>query len=177
MAKFPKFEMGHIGVNVTDIDGMTEFYRRVLGFTVTDGGKLRDMRLAFLSRDPGHHHQIVFVTGRPPGTATTINQISFKVASLDDLRTYHEALLAADVEGIDPVDHGNAWSIYFLDPEGNRLEVFMDTPWYVKQPKRETLDFALSDEEINQATIARFGDDETFRPVEDWRDEVRKVIA
>jgi catechol 2,3-dioxygenase len=36
--------------------------------------------------------------------------------------------------------HGNAMSIYFRDPEGNRLEVFMDTPWYCEQPLREPID-------------------------------------
>ena len=97
--------------------------------------------------------------------------------SLGDLRAYYEAFVAEGIEGIDPVDHGNAWSVYFHDPEGNRLEVFMDTPWYVKQPKRETLDFSLSDEGVHETTIARFGEDETFRPVEDWRDDVKKQIA
>ena len=177
MTDLPKIEMGHIGVYVTDIDKMTDFYRRVLGFTVTDGGPLRDGQMAFLSRNSGHHHQVVFVTGRPPESYSTINQISFEVGSLGDLRAYYEAFVAEGIEGIDPVDHGNAWSVYFHDPEGNRLEVFMDTPWYVKQPKRETLDFSLSDEGVHETTIARFGEDETFRPVEDWRDDVKKQIA
>ncbi len=89
-----------------------------------------------------------------------MNQFSFKVGSLADLRTYYEAFVVDGIEGIDPVDHGNAWSVYFRDPEGNQLEVFTDTPWSVKQPRREVLDFSLSDEEIHEATLARFGDDE-----------------
>ena len=177
MTDIPKFEMGHIGVHVTDIDKMTAFYRRVLGFTVTDGGKLHGGRMAFLSRDTAHHHQVVLVTGRPRDSHTTINQISFKNGSLADLRTYYQAFVAEGIDGIDPVDHGNAWSVYFPDPEGNRLEVFMDTPWYVKQPQREVLDLSLSDEEIHETTLARFGDDETFRPVEDWRADVMKRIT
>ena len=135
MTDAPRFEMGHIGLYVTDLDRMTDFYRRVLGFKITDGGPFGEMRMAFLSRNAGHHHQIVFLTGRPEESYNTINQISFKVSSLDDLRVYHDALLAEGVDGFDPTDHGNAWSIYFRDPEGNRLEVFMDTPWYVQQPR------------------------------------------
>ncbi len=75
------------------------------------------------------------------------------------------------------MSHGNSWSVYFKDPEGNRLEVFMDTPWYVQQPQREVLDFSLSDEEIHETTVARYGDNETFRPVEDWRQDHTKEIA
>ena len=99
------------------------------------------------------------------------------MSSLDDLRVYHDALLAEGVDGFDPTDHGNAWSIYFRDPEGNRLEVFMDTPWYVQQPQREVLDFSLSDEEIHQTTRARFGAEESFRPVEEWRAEIAPTIT
>ena len=40
------------------------------------------------------------------------------------------------------MDHGNAWSLYFRDPEGNRLEVFCDTQWYVEQPCLEDLDLS-----------------------------------
>ena len=177
MTDAPRFEMGHIGVYVTDLDRMTDFYSRVLGFKVTDGGPFGEMRMAFLSRDAGHHHQIVFLTGRPEESYNMINQISFKVSSLDDLRVYHDALLAEGVDEFDPTDHGNAWSIYFRDPEGNRLEVFMDTPWYVQQPQREVLDFSLSDEEIHETTRARFGAEESFRPVEEWRAEIAPTIT
>src|SRR6185437_9725306 len=44
--------------------------------------------------------------------------------------------------------HGHAWSIYFRDPEGNRIEVYCDTPWYVHQPIREEMDFDLPEAEI-----------------------------
>jgi catechol 2,3-dioxygenase len=53
--------------------------------------------------------------------------------------------------------HGNAISIYFRDPEGNRLEVFWDTPWHCEQPLREPIDLDQSDEAVqSQAeTLAR----------------------
>ncbi len=63
MTEFPKFEIGHISVFVTDIDKMAEFYRRVLGFRVTDGGPRHDDRMSIPSRISGHHHQVVLVTG------------------------------------------------------------------------------------------------------------------
>jgi len=111
----------------------------------------------------------VLVPGRPEGCFNVVNQISLKVETIADLRRYYEHLVRHAVDDIDPVDHGNAWSIYFRDPEGNRLEVFMDTPYYVVQPQREVLDFALDDGGIDRVTRERFGDDPSFCEVAHWR--------
>ena len=61
--------------------------------------------------------------------------------------------------------------MYFLDPEGNRLEFFCDTPWYVEQPHRVALDFSLSDEELLERFIPAF---KKFNPAFE-RDWVKKV--
>ena len=58
--------IGHVGLLVRDLDGMTKFYTEVLGFVLTDKGE----RIRFLSRDPAQHHQVVFAPGRP-GASTT----------------------------------------------------------------------------------------------------------
>ena len=74
-------------------------------------------------------------------------------------------------------DHGNAWSVYFWDFEGNRLEGFMDTPWYINQPHRYELDLSLSDEEIYRRSEEHAKSDPTFRPIEDWRAAISKELA
>ena len=43
--------LGHVGISVTDMDKMLDFYTRVLGLTVTDGGG-PGARGVFLSADP-----------------------------------------------------------------------------------------------------------------------------
>ena len=53
-----------------------------------------------------------------------------------------------------PMDHGNAWSLYFRDPEGNRLEVFCDTQWYIEQPCLEDLDLSLPADQIRAKSDA-----------------------
>jgi catechol 2,3-dioxygenase-like lactoylglutathione lyase family enzyme len=178
MPALPKMELSHIGIYVTDMAKMREFYTKLLGFTVMDAGEVRaGMSLTFLSKDPKDHHQIVLVSGRAPGSPSTINQITFRVASLKEVRSMYELLRANDIEGIDPVDHGNAWSVYFMDPEGNRLEAFCDTPWYVEQPRRERLDFSLSDQEIEQKTYASIANHPSTRPFEQWREEQRRALG
>jgi catechol 2,3-dioxygenase len=178
MSELPKMEMSHIGVFVTDMAKMREFYTRMLGFKVMDSGEVRPaMHLTFLSKDPKDHHQIVLVSGRLPGTPSTINQITFRVASLKEVRAMYEIAVSEKVDGIDPVDHGNAWSVYFLDPEGNRIEIFCDTPWYVQQPRREALDFSLSDEQIEERTYASIAAHPSTRPFAEWRKEKRKEMG
>ena len=44
--------MSHIGLYVHDVPKMEDFYTRVLGFTVTDRGKVRGADIVFTSWDP-----------------------------------------------------------------------------------------------------------------------------
>ena len=149
----PELAFSHVGLFVHDLDRMEDFYRRVLGFTVTDRGELPApggrVGLVFLSRDPREHHQLVLATGRPPALDfNVVNQISFRVPDLAALRHFHAALLDERVRAMAPVTHGNAISLYFHDPEGTRIELFFDTPWYCEQPVREPVDLSLPDEHI-----------------------------
>ncbi|MEI6724004.1 MAG: VOC family protein, partial [Betaproteobacteria bacterium] len=84
----------HMGIYVRDVARMEDFYKRVMGFTVTDRGNLDTPRgpvyLVFLSRDPEEHHQVVLASGRPDGEVYNIvNQMSFRVPDLAWLRTLH----------------------------------------------------------------------------------------
>src|SRR5262245_25452753 len=51
MPELPKWELSHVGIFVTDMDRMREFYTQLLGFKVMDAGELRQgVRLTFLSK-------------------------------------------------------------------------------------------------------------------------------
>jgi catechol-2,3-dioxygenase len=142
-------QFSHIGLYVSDLPKMAAFYKRALRFTQTDAGDLGSTQLVFLSRDPSEHHQIVLATGKPADMPfNVVNQISFRVPDLATLRRFHERLLEHGASDMHPVTHGNAVSLYCRDPEGNRLELFMDTPWYCDQPLRQPIDFAESDQAI-----------------------------
>jgi catechol 2,3-dioxygenase len=140
----------HLGIFATDVNRLADFYKNVLLFFQTDSGKLGTADLIFLSRDPREHHQLVLVSGRPKDLAfSLINQISFRVPDLAGLRTFYQRLeKIEEVSDLQAVTHGNAISIYFRDPEKNRVEIFMDTPWYCEQPLRETVDLGQSEENI-----------------------------
>ena len=170
MTNMPQMTFGHIGLNVTEMDPMVTFYTKIMGFRVTDRGHgSRGGELAFLSRDPEEHHQIVLAEGRPPNNVSTVNQMSFRVERFSEVRAMYDRLIAAGIEGIAPIDHGAALSVYFPDPEGNRVEVYWATPWYIRQPHARPIDFTRSDEEIVGACEAKCWADPTFQPMEDWK--------
>ena len=169
----------HMGFYVRDLDRMARYYQTVLGFTETDQGDLGAVRLIFLSRDPAEHHQVVLATGRPEGLSfSVINQISFRVADLGVLR-HVQGLAQADPGTTELVSatHGNAVSIYFRDPEGNRIEVFWDTPWYCEQPLREPIDLSQSDEAVLAQAEALARSRPRFQPRAQWQAEMARRMG
>jgi catechol 2,3-dioxygenase-like lactoylglutathione lyase family enzyme len=171
MTAIPAVSFSHVGIYVRDMETMLGFYTRLLGMRVTDRGELRlpgQPQIVFLSRDPREHHQIALVSGRGEGSST-INQLSFDVASLADLRRLHTALAQ---EGRGPsfaLNHGISWSVYTYDPEGNMLELYVHSPWYVPQPITDPLDLSQSDDEIRRSTEAAYRDRPGFQPMAEWQ--------
>lgn len=177
MAQLPPIAFSHVGVYVFDMTKMVDFYQRMLGLVLTDRGDIPGGEIAFLSRATSDHHQLALVSGRQ-AAETTVNQLAFRLNSLADLRAMSERIEADPEAGEQRVvSHGNAWSTYFADPEGNRIEFFVDSPFYVEQPKGEPFDLSRSDDEIVEWTKRAFGDDPTFRPVEEWRAEFAQRLS
>ena len=179
MARLPDAQLAHFGFHVRDLDAMIAFYQKALGLVVTDmGDYYMGGKIVFMSRDPAEHHQIVLASGRvDDGSMKLINQISFKVANLEDLQTYYRWLVPLNVNEMNPRNHGNAWSIYFRDPEGNRIEIYTPSPWYVSQPFGDPLDLTQSAETIRQITETRVKADPSAVPVEEWAANLKARIA
>jgi len=172
-------QLTHMGINVYDVDAMEAFYCSVLGLVVTDRGVGTTFKaqLVFLSSNPSSHHQLVLASGRDPGSpATSINQISFKVEDLDQLREMYRRVRDHGVANLRPLNHGNAWSMYFSDPEGNNVEVYCDSPWYISQPHGDLFDPEAPTEQIVAETEAVCRQDPAFMPVEQWREKVRAQL-
>ena len=178
----PGLTFSHVGLFVTDIAKMERFYTRVLEFTVTDRGQLTGasgpMDLVFLSRDPDEHHQIVLITGRPREIGfNLINQISLKADSLPTLKEMHRRVQAEGMLEVTPVTHGNSLSVYVRDPEGNRLELYMDLPWYVSQPLRVPVDLTPPDDVIMASAEAHARSLPGFKPRSEWRAEMARRMG
>jgi|HubBroStandDraft_5_1064220.scaffolds.fasta_scaffold50621_2 catechol-2,3-dioxygenase len=141
-------ELGHVGLFVTDMEVMRSFYEDVMGLTVSDVNPVTGA--AFLSSRPEHeHHELVLAPGRDPeAAAQLLQQLSWRVDGISSLQRIHQRLLASGAEIVGVVTHGNAIGIYFLDPERNTTEVYVQTGLPVPQPFREPISLEGTAEDI-----------------------------
>jgi catechol 2,3-dioxygenase-like lactoylglutathione lyase family enzyme len=140
--------LGHVGLYCHDLKRMREFYSGVLGLAIADEDPGRGV--CFLSATPEtEHHELVLVQAKEPAQKTrNVQQVSFKVKSLDGVRRFYRRLKNDGMKIERTVTHGNACSVYFLDPEDNRVELYFTTPYQVRQPMGEHIDFDRSDAEL-----------------------------
>ena len=141
-------ELGHVGLYCTDVQKSQDFYTRILGLTVTDAHP--EGHIIFLSAQPeSEHHELALCPGRdaPPG-AKVVQQVSFIVNDLSDLKQFHARLKEEGVRIRSVVNHGISLAIYFYDPDENVVEVYAKTPYKISQPFSEDVDLDLDDEQL-----------------------------
>jgi catechol 2,3-dioxygenase len=121
-------EIGHLVLNVTDVERSTRFYRDLVGFQVS---RYRpDGTGAFLTCGVVHHNLALFKA--PPGSQPRekgqigLNHFAFKVESYTALQEAHKRLVDAGTPIDHITDHGMTRSVYFLDPDGIMMELFAD---------------------------------------------------
>ena len=139
--------LGHLGFYVKDVERSVAFYRDILGLQVSDRSPRGSVFMTAQDR-LAEHHELLIAPGRQDGTANTIQQISFRCASLTDVKDFYRLFLERKVPIQRIVTHGNTVSIYFEDPDGNSVEVYWPTRIDVPQPFGKPIDLTKSDEEI-----------------------------
>ncbi len=146
--------LGHVGIYVNDLMKQRDFYSRVIGLEIADED-LEERGMVFLSAHPEEeHHEFVIMKGRTgPSDAQVIQQLSFKVDTLEELQDFHRVFKDEGVEIQRTVSHGNAFGMYATDPEGNTIEVYYKTGFPVPQPHGDPVDLEASSEELME--IAR----------------------
>ena len=90
----------------------------------------------------------------PIGTKM-VQQMSFKVDTLAELREFHTVFVNEGVEIQRTVSHGNAFGMYANDPEGNTIEVYYKTGFDVPQPHGDLVDLTDSEEELQSNPLSR----------------------
>ena len=173
----------HCGFKVHDMDMMIEFYDTVLGYAVTGRGTMPAIgaepvrEYAYLSRDPNEHHQVILVSGRDMDAPTSVNQLSLRILTLDELRRMEHDLEAHPKIGkLRNTCHGNSFSIYFPDPEGNIVELAVESVWYVPAPHGAPLDLSWSDEKLLGWAEAHCHATPGFMMRADWKDQARAQL-
>ncbi|CRG86431.1 hypothetical protein PISL3812_03437 [Talaromyces islandicus] len=104
---------------------MVDFYKKFLGATASFENEL----LSFLSYDDEHHR--IAIAGIPgtssqkPGTAG-LDHTAFAFDTLDDLLLAYQQRKDLDILPVWCVNHGPTTSIYYADPDGNKIETQVD---------------------------------------------------
>lgn len=167
-------ELAHLGIFVWDLAAMERFYSEVFGLVVTDRGVGAVFRndLVFMTGNADQHHQLVLASGRQPDAPSTVMQISFKVKTLAELRALRDGAITAGASDVLGLNHGNAWSVYFNDPEGNRIEIYLDTPFHTPQPCGHPLRIEASESDLLEETRVLVAGLTGSKPRQDYVNEM-----
>ena len=140
--------LGHLGVFCDDLENMRDFYSQFMGLTITDEDL--DRGICFMSADPkSEHHELALARSRDGGQSTKdVQQISFIVKGMDDLQSFYQKIKERGLRIDRTVTHGISCSIYFYDPEDNRIELYYKTGYDVKQPFGAEINLEDSPEKI-----------------------------
>jgi catechol-2,3-dioxygenase len=138
--------LGHVGLYVRDIERSKAFYRDMLGLKISDENPKTGSTFMTAKNRLEEHHELLLVPGREDGKV--VQQISFRCASLADVKEFYRKFLEHNVPIIRTVSHGNAVGLYFKDPDDNQVEVYWQTGVDWPQPFGKPVDLTASDEEI-----------------------------
>ena len=180
MSSIPPLSISHTGFHVFNMKKMVRIFTSVYGFHVVDHGPHENLEeIIFLSTDHRDHHQLVLYSGRTKDDEKIhYNHVSFRADALERLHNIRRKLEKyPGVTRIGAINHGNAWSLYCFDPEGNRTEIFVDTDWHVAQPFGVPLDLALSDDAIRQLTEKMLESCPTAMPFDEWRKKQAEIYG
>ena len=132
--------LGHVVWRVTDRERAERFYGGVLGLSLCARFDEGGLKMAFFTL--GNHHDFAVMEvpgegGRRSETAVGLHHVAFKIGTtMDELR---EAKAKLDDAGVatTPVDHEVTKSLYFEDPDGNGIEVYIDaSDVWRREPQR-----------------------------------------
>ena len=124
MASAP-LRVGHVVFNVSDVARSEKFYTEMVGLQVA----ARRDNAAFLTCGTQHHDIALFqAPGAPaPSEAPVVglNHVALQLPDRAALRARYDLLRERGV-AVRTTEHNVTLSIYFHDPDGNRIELFCD---------------------------------------------------
>ncbi len=119
--------VGHLVLNVSDVEASTKFYTEVVGFEISKTSPIG----TFLTCGKIHHDLALFQAPEGAAPVSTgqigLNHFAIQVEDLDALKEVYGRLNRNDATVDHLTDHGMTKSVYFFDPDGIRVEFFCNT--------------------------------------------------
>ena len=146
--------IGHVVIKVRDLERSRRFYTEVLGLELMK--ELPEVKMIFLASNRRDHHELALAEiGQPPGVPGPndigLSHFAFCLKNIHNLRAAYRELKEHDVQISFTVSHGVTRSVYFLDPDGYQLGLYVDnSPEEIAKMSDpyfglEKLDFALEE--------------------------------
>ena len=150
-------KLGHVVLNVQDLERSTRFYTEVLGFRVSDvyDESMTAGGMVFLRCASDHHSLALVGTGRAPSNRVDLNHVAFEAATLDELFRFRDHLRK---HGVKIIVHGRRRAgcqiaVEFFDPDNHHVELYwgldqVGTDGHVR-PREEWREFHSLEEAID----------------------------
>src|SRR3984893_6000415 len=121
-------KLGHIVLNVRDVERSARFYTEMLGFQISDAypEEMVPGGMVFLRCNPDHHGIALVGSMMESAANVDLNHVAFEVATLDEVVRAHDHLRRNGVE-IDFAGRRRAGcqiAVEFRDPDNHRLEIY-----------------------------------------------------
>jgi len=118
-------KFAHAVLRTNKFKEMVEWYTTVLQAEIV----FENQMLAFMTYDDEHHRLAIAgfpgIVDRAPHSAG-LDHLAYTYASLGDLVATYERLKAAGITPLVPINHGLTTSMYYRDPDGNKVELQID---------------------------------------------------
>ncbi len=139
--------LGHIVMNVRDVEASRDFYCKALGLEVISEN--REAKIVFLTLGEQHHDLALIQRATSPVAGEShagMIHMAWNVEDFPTLQAAYNELLAKGIEP-EPIQHNVTNSLYMRDPDGNVVELYCDR-WGEKGkevmrtqgPQRKSLD-------------------------------------
>lgn len=127
----PKVQrLTHLVIRVRDVQRSKRFYTDIMGLEVT--ASFPGMVFYAAEETSTTHDLATMEIGStapgPEDTRVGLYHMAWQVDSIHSLEEFHRHLKAQGVKIVGYGEHGVGFGIYFLDPDGNEIEVVYEQP-------------------------------------------------
>ena len=118
--------IGHVHLKVSDLGKSEKFYRNIFGFKIAEQAG----NYIFLTFGKKHHDLALQGIGndalKPTENTLGLYHFAIEAKNMKELAKLYFKLKEEKIN-FSPVDHGISKTLYFSDPDGNGIEVYVDT--------------------------------------------------
>jgi catechol 2,3-dioxygenase-like lactoylglutathione lyase family enzyme len=128
-------KFAHAVLRTNKFKQMVDWYKTVLQANIV----FENQMLAFMTYDDEHHRVAIAalpgIQDRAPRSAG-LDHLAYTYSSLGDLVATYERLKAAGITPLVPINHGVTLSMYYRDPDGNKVELQIENFATVEEQNR-----------------------------------------